>query len=176
MNLTPLYAFLSENNVKNHLAYMRTLKLKYSIIEKSTPALKGKNYEEVLRLNLPKKLTAELLPLILNIKAHELYFSSFTRTPKPSPLIRKYYTSENSFCYELLEAAKSEEHGYLYIYKDPRNRPRYKTAPTFDSSFLADKPELVLDLCEHAYFADYSFDYEAYLKGALSHLDLSRLS
>ncbi len=175
MNLSPLYCFLSENNVKNHLAYMRTLRLKYSILEKSLPRIKGVSPEELVRMNIPKKQSAELLPLILKIKAHELYFSSFTKTPKPCQLLKKYYISENSFCYELKEAAKRLDHGYLYVYKDGRGRPCFRTVEALDIGFLRDAPLLVIDLFEHSYFADYGFEYEKYLTGAISHLDFSRL-
>ncbi len=176
MNYNALYSFLSESNVKNHLSYMRTLKLKYSILEKSLPDIKGKTAEKILKMNLPKKQLCELLPMLLDIKAHELYFSSFTEKPKPSQILRKHYTSENSFCYELVESAKRCHHGYLYIYKDTRGKPCYKTVAATDRSFLSDNPQLVVDLCEHAYFADYSFEYEKYLKGAISHLDFTRLN
>ncbi len=176
MNYSSLYGFLSEQNVKNHLSYMRTLKLKYSILEKSIPQLKGKDAEALLKSNLPKKQIGEALPLLLNIKAHELYFSSFTDKAKPSKIIRKHYTSENSFCYQLAESAKRLEYGYLYIFKDLRGRPCFKTVTDLDRSFVSDKPILLVDLAEHAYFADYGFEYGKYLKGAISHLDFSKLT
>ncbi len=176
MNYTALYSFLSESNVKNHLAYMRNLKLKYSIIEKSIPELKGRSAEQVLRMNLSKKELSEVLPILIKIRAHELYFSSFTKEAKPSQILRKHYVSENSFCYELMESAKKCEHGFLYIYKDARGKPCYKTARELERAFFSDNPILAIDLYEHSYFSDYGFEYEKYLRGAISHLDFSKLT
>ena len=175
MNYTALYSFLSEQNVKQHLSYMREIKLKYSILEKSIPSLSGLDRERVLKLNLPKKQQYEIFPLIYKIKAHEIFFSSFTKEPKSSPILRKYYSSENDFCYRLKEAAKREEYGYLVIFKDGRGKPCFKVAADPVRDFSNCEPLLIIDLYEHAYFADYSYGYEKYLNGAISHLDFSRL-
>ena len=49
MNLNAMNLFLSEENIKRHLEHLRTQKLKYSILEKSVPELKGKSIKEILR-------------------------------------------------------------------------------------------------------------------------------
>lgn len=176
MNFTALHSFLSEANLKEHLSYFRNLKNKYSIIEKSCPELKGRNIEEILKMNLKRRLREEALGLLYKIRAHELYFSSFTEETKPSPLLRKYYSSENSFIYEMKCLSLCSDYGYIYIYRDNRGVPRFKYAGALDESFVKDRPMLLVDLYEHAYFADYGFNYSAYLDGAFSHLDLSRLN
>ena len=47
-------SFLSEANIKEHLSYLKTLKNKFSIIEKSYPELKGK-IENLFPLTLQEK-------------------------------------------------------------------------------------------------------------------------
>jgi superoxide dismutase len=175
MDHTALYTFLSESNVKRHLDYLNTLKLRLSILEKSIPKIKGKELREILSMNIPKSQKEEIIPLSLEILSHKLYFSSFTAEPKPSPTIRKYYFSESGFCYEMLKAAKNYTQGYLYIFKDKRGKPCFNITSAPDLFFFDLTPILLIDLYEHAYFTDYGFEKESYIKGALSRLDLFRL-
>ena len=175
MNYSQMYSFLSEDNVKRHLGFMRELTAKRSIIEKSIPALKGVGVGELVKMNTRRSVKNELLPLLLKIDAHRLYFSSFRKDPTPSEPIRRYYGSENSFCYEMREAARGQESGYLYVYKDQRGRPQFKVTDSLDVTFIKDSPNLLIDLFEHAYFADYAYSFGEYLKNALAHLDFSRL-
>ena len=176
MDYTPLYTFLSESNVKRHLDYLNTLKLRLSILEKSIPSVNGKTAREILDMNIPRRQKEEILPLTLEILAHKLYFSSFTTEPKSSPIVKKYYSSESGFCYDMMCTAKKFSYGYLYVFKDKKGRPDYRITCSPDILFLSSDPVFVIDLCEHAYFADYGFEKEKYLKGALSHLDLIRLN
>ena len=169
-------SFLSEANIKEHLSYLKTLKNKFSIIEKSYPELKGKSPDRVLKMNLKRQIRSEAFDLLLKIQAHEIFFSSFAREVKPSPAVRKYYSSENSFVYEMKMAALSCEYGYIYVYKDFKNVPRFRLTEALDERFIKDRPLLLVDLYEHAYFADYGFNYKGFLDGALSHLDLSLIS
>ena len=176
MNLKPLNTFLSQANIKEHLSYYRTLKNKHSILEKSYSELKGKSPEQILKMNFKRGVKDDALSLSYKIRAHELYFSSFSEEVKPSPIVKKYYFSENSFVYEMKKTALSFEYGYLYVYRDRRGIPRIRALKNLDEGFINDRPVLLLDLFEHAYFADYGFNYNAYLDGALSHIDLSLFS
>jgi superoxide dismutase len=176
MNISGMKSFLSEANIKEHLSYHRTLKNKYSIIEKSYPQLKGKCIEQLLKLNVKRQIKNEAFELLCKIRAHEIYFSSFSAEVKPSPLIRKHYFSENSFVYEMKMAALSREYGYLYVYSDFKGVPRFRCVREMGEVFIKDRPKLLVDLYEHAYFADYGFNYPLYLDGALSHLDLSLIT
>ena len=173
MNRQALKTFLSEANIKEHLSYCRTLKNKYSIIEKSYPELKGKSLEDILKMPLKRQLREEISELLYKIRAHELYFSSFSEEIRPSSLVRKHYGSENNFVYEMKQAALDMEYGYVYVYRDYKGIPRFRTLNCLDERFVRDRPILLLDLFEHAYFADYGFNYPLYLAGAFSHIDLS---
>ena len=41
---------------------------------------------------------------------------------------------------------------------------------------IMEKPLVAIDLAEHAYFGDYGFCREEYIKAAILHLDLSKIS
>ena len=175
MDFKALRRFLSEENIRRHLSYLRSLRLKLSIIEKSVAGIKGKSQGEILSMSLSKAVKREIIPLLANINLHETYFSSFTAEPRPSELIKKYHGSESAFCYRMKEAARGSDHGFLYVFKDQRGRPDFGVLRDIDISASEITPVLAVDLYEHAYFADYGYDYEGYLKGALSHLDFSKL-
>ena len=171
-----MLTFLSEGNLKAHLDYMKTMRSKHSILEKSLPDIKGKSAEEIFKMPLKRSLKNEILPNLISYELHKTYFSSFTDRCVPCELLRKHYGSESAFCYKLFEEARRLTHGYLYVYKDTRGRVSFRTASDADEIMIREKPLLLLDLFEHAYFTDYGYDYEKYIKNALAHLDFSRLS
>jgi len=176
MDISALRSFLSEENIKMHLGYMKNLKLKYSVSEKSIPSLSGKSMEDVRRLGVKKSVKEELLSLLSEIRLHECYFHSFSRTPHTSELIKKHYSSDSAFRYELLLVSRSAECGFLCVFVRDRSRPSVRVCDKDALVQYRDVPVLALDLCEHAYFLDYGFKREEYLRAAISHLDLSKLS
>ena len=175
MNYNPMLTFLSEGSIKSHIEYLRGERLRHSIEEKSFPEIKGKSPKEISSMNIKKSIKSEILPRLVNIKLHENYFSSFSSTPTTCKPIKKFYSSEDAFLYEILNIAKGAEYGFLYITADERRTPRIRLSVESDRVFVREFPILSLDLCEHAYFPDYSFDRDKYLRAALAHLDLSKL-
>ena len=171
-----MLAFLSEGNLKAHVEYAKDLRLKHSIIEKSLPEIKGKSSGELIRLPVKRSLKNEILPNLISYEAHRTYFSSFTDRPAPSDIIRKEYGSESALCYKLFEAARSANYGFLYLYRDPRGRICFRTVLEPSEIMARENPLLLIDLFEHAYFSDYGYSYEKYLRAALAHLDFSRLA
>ena len=170
-----MYTFLSEGSVKEHLSFLRTQRARLSIIEKSIPDLKGKSYSEIVKLPLKRALREDVIALLSVIKAHEIYFSSFTDKIRPSETLRRYYYSEDNFLYRMKREAMELSSGLAYVYKDGGGVPRIRVTREPDERLLREEPELLVDLYEHAYFTDYGFDKSRYLAAALSHLDLSRL-
>ena len=75
--------------------------------------------------------------------------------------------------YEVLETAKHTEQDFVYIYLDGGRVKIMAANPS--TAFLRFRPILALDLCEHAYFIDYAFDKERYLRAALAHFNLEKL-
>ena len=174
MEISHLRNFLSEENIRMHVGYMKNLKHRYSINEKSVPEIRGKRMEEIVKLGLSRKLVSELSALASEIKLHECYFSSFALSPSVSESLRKYYGSENSFCYGMLEVAKGGTGGFLCVFLDSRGRPVTRiVSPT--GLKIGESPVLALDLEEHAYFLDYGFKREEYFRAAISHLNIAKL-
>lgn len=167
--------FVSETAFAEHSAYLNNLKLRYSILKKSEAALSGLELSEIERhREIGGDIRREAIRLLSEIKAHELYFSSFSARGGKCPVLKKQYSSESGFIYELLKNSLNFLYGFCYVYKS-RSGIYYECAEEPAQIFNKCKPLLCIDLFEHAYFRDYGFRREEYLKNALSYLNLSRL-
>ena len=169
----PMRTFLTEENISIHRDYMKTLRHRHSIFEKSMPEIFGKNIFEIEKLRLSVKDKKEILPNFREYLAHHLYFNSFCEIQKPQPLLKKFYSSTETFLYEIHLLAMQENSGFVFVLIGDRGIPQicHKTM----EERLKTTPVLALDVSEHAYFLDYRFDKEAYIRGAISHLNLSLL-
>lgn len=170
-------SFLSESTQRIHKEYLNTQRLRYSILLKSEPQLIGLEAVDIQRSRgIKRDIKEEAVGQLSEIKAHELYFSSFGECGGRSDTIRARYGSENSFLYSTMRSALSFGEGYCFIVKSQNGifALNTKSAKTvyLDSRI---SPVLCIDLYEHAYFCDYGFKREEYLNAALSHLDLKRL-
>lgn len=174
MNYKPMLSFLSEDSIKAHNAYLKNLSSRHSVEEKSLPFIKGKSAFEISKMNIDKRVKSEILPLLFDIELHCAYFDSFTENPLPCREIKRYFSSEDDFCYQILTLARRTEYGFVYVVKNSRGEPEIKSTKE-SQRLLYQAPLLALDVCEHAYFSDYGFEREEYLKRALSHLDLTKL-
>ena len=166
--------FLSEDSIRGHLEFYRQERLKYSILEKSIPQIKGKALKELYKMQISGDMRGEILSRAIFLKSHELYFSSFCDRRRVCCEIKKYYSSEAAFLYELSEQALMMDGGFLYILRDKSGRP-YAVSEAecrFGRDFA---PCLAIDMAEHAYFLDYRFEKEGYIRAALASLDLSEI-
>lgn len=160
---------VSEATEAMHRDHLRTLKLKHSVFEKSYPALVGKDISDyTLTSRLPKGEREELFALKGNILAHELYFSCFIGSPSVI-IIPDYRGSYSELKYRLLCSALCSD-GFLVLFSDG-GELRFYAGNAFHRLFERHKPIFALDLCEHAYFYDYGFRKEEYLKAAISMID-----
>lgn len=167
--------FLSEENILLHQSYMRNLKLKYSILEKSIEGIKGKKMSQILRMRIHGRDAKEILDLLPEIELHELYFSSFAnKKNSSSSAVRLKYKSEGAFLNELYRLGMSIDHGFV-IANFRMNRIETFVLNDFTAAFTLGAPMLALDVCEHAYFSDYGFDKNSYLINALTYLDLGKI-
>lgn len=174
MHFEALRLFLSEGSIKEHERYLHELKLKYSVLAKSVPALSGLTLSEIWR-RLPRSdAKSEAVALLSEITAHEIFFDSFSEKRVRSPKIRSEYGSEDAFLYELFRLAKDTKSGFLYIYAD--GKIRCDVCHDGGFFFKGALPTLAVDLFEHTYFKDYSFDRKKYLSAALGCLDLSKIN
>lgn len=167
--------FLSKDSILEHMKYAENIRLQISILKKSFPQIYGKSFAEAMRCKIPKQYKIELQDRYVEYLSHELYFKSFAANDKPCREIKEYFSSEDSFCYEVLEIAKGQKNGYIYIYKGKGQGIKILHSASGYTPFLHFPPALCLDLEEHSYFADYGFRREEYLRSAIARLDLSLL-
>lgn len=175
MNLSAMNLFLSYSNIKRHLEHMREEKLRYSILEKSLPQLKGKSINQIIRLNIDRNAKDEAIKLLWYIKSHDCFFDSFAEKQTRSDNLLKFYSSAEKFLYDLYVEAVEHDGGFMYIYFDRQGVPKWIFSSECDGAFIRYKPVLALDLYEHSYFLDYGFNKRLYLRNALSYLNLASL-
>lgn len=164
--------FLSDENIALHKEYLRQMRLKYSILESSIPALCGAGVGGVMRLRLERRDRDDALSLLPGIVLHEIFFTSFSAVLYPrSSVLAKKYGSEATFLNELYRLSINAAYGFLVV-----DRGGGASVVTdYLGAFRYADPVLALDLCEHAYFLDYGFDRERYLVSALSYFDLTKI-
>lgn len=168
--------FLSEENIEIHKESVRQKKLKLSIIEKSVEGIKGANIREIMRQKLKKNDRDDALALMSDIRLHEIFFSSFAEnTYSSSEPVKRRYGSEASFLNELYRECMSQCFGFVCVFFLEGNVSIETAAFELHKLFYHSDPILAIDVSEHAYFLDYGFDKERYLRSALPYLDLSRL-
>ena len=165
---------LTEQNLSLHKEYLRELKLRLAVLEKSFPSGNTETLKDVRRLPLNSEEREAWRRLKAEVLAHEIYFSSFGKSGTPSESVREKYGSEASFLYTLYEECMKAKGGFLFIWKSNRGVEFFVTDEYSD---LLERytPILALDLCEHAYFNDYLYDKKAYIQASLRELDLSKL-
>ena len=174
MEYKAMLNFMSEDTLRAHLSHLDGLRSRLSFLKKCYPSFKDKTAGELASFRQYSRLPRELFLCALGIFLHEQYFSSFTEIPLPCREVKSYYTSENAFCYELLSAARETDSGFVYAVRDKRRGVRIVSDPLCSKPLLADRI-LSLDLSEHAYFSDYGFNRDEYLRRAIAYLDLPKL-
>lgn len=174
MNTEPMKLFLTEESIREHLGYLKHLKAKLSINEKSIPKLKGKTTRDILSMRIPRALSREMCEIKNRILSHEIYFSSFSEDRRSLDNIKRLHGTADSYRYEIFERANKSRCEFIYITQN-RGRTNITECNDISSPELLDGVKLCIDLSEHSYFLDYRFDRERYLKSACYYLDLSRL-
>ena len=163
--------FLSERSCALHKEYLEKLKLRYSILEKSVPEIRKKEISEIQKMRVPYK--NEILSLRCDIICHELFFTSFCHGHQNSKCVKEAFGSEAAFFYEIYQLSKEKENCFAIISMN-RGFPRLSFG--LPSMILRlSSPVLALDLYEHAYFLDYGFDKEEYVRRMLSCLNLNKV-
>lgn len=155
--------FLSEENINLHKEYLQNLKLKYSILEKSDAKIKGVPLSELYTLKVPREIRSEAVSLMEKIKLHEVYFSSFCEEFYNCERIKREFGSADNFAYLLLEISRKTDEDFVVAYLE---RGKIKISP-FKNAGRLQKPYIAIDLYEHAYFLDYKFNKEEYLRNAI---------
>ena len=167
-----LRMFLGERAIELHKEYVEECRLKLSILGKSGYDIEGKRYPELYRARLGDA-RGEILTLSREVYLHELYFDSFCQGGATSATVKRDFRSTASFLYALERLAMSSSGGFLVVSRVGEGVET--SVSTSHLERIRGTPILALDICEHAYFLDYGFDKLAYVRGALTHLDPSKL-
>lgn len=167
--------FLSEENYEMHMEYLRTLRLKYSIYKDDSTSTKNRNKNDILRQNIKNIRNDKSASLLLEITLHDVFFNSFSdgRLFSSDFLVRSF-GSEAGFLNQVFQRCMDLESGFLCVFTTEGG---IHFGSSRESSLFLKYgiPNIAIDLCEHAYFLDYGFDRERYLRSAISYLDASKL-
>ena len=168
-------AFLDAESIGEHMEYLRGLKLRYSILEKSIDGIRGKSVGDIMKMKLSRGEREDIMRLLPEIRLHEIFFNSFSGNRfVNSELVREGFGSEGAFLNELYRLCMRTEYGFVSVCV--RGREIYLVGGgEYPRHFQSAEPILCIDLCEHAYFSDYRFCKDEYLQRALMYFDISRL-
>ena len=170
-----MYRFLSEQTLFAHKEYVRTLSLKYSILEDSIPNIKNADIDKIQSIRINNRDKEEALSLLCEIKCHDMYFASFDREMGlNSPLARRQYGSEDALAMCILYEGMKKDIKFVSI-GIKQGRISIHASKDYHTHFDIHTPKLMIDVEEHAYFWDYGFDKERYIKSALLYLNLAKL-
>ena len=111
----------------------------------------------------------------LEIELHELFFSSFFEKNMKAKLPFYNNSSQAGFLYEAEREAVLGDGLFLIICKSNKGVICKSLIRTY-AEFPESKPLLCIDLCEHSYFSDYSFDKRRYVREALLHLNFNKMN
>ena len=164
--------FFSIENLNLHKEYLRQEKIRYSVYEICYPEIKDKSLFELKHMRLGND-KEKIIGMKADIILHDVFFNSFGNRYEASEAIRGQYRTEQNFLYELYEASR-EGIGFTVVYID-KGKITVSSGEKLLESRREIVPLLTIDLCEHAYFLDYGFNKEEYLKNAISFLNLKKI-
>ncbi len=166
-------SFLSPTAEREHREYLTTLKHRANIWKKNGYDIGKITEREILASRLYREERESLAELKHDVEMHELYFSSFSGTYMPCAAVKRSFGSENNFAYELSRYAEKKKMGFVCVYTDRSGRVGFCDSERLPAGAT---PRLAIDVSEHAYFRDYGFKKEKYLRAAIARLDFSRLT
>ena len=111
MYFEALNRFLSEENIRRHEEYVKTQRLRLSIIEKSDCKIQGKTIAEIRRMNIDWELKREIVEIKKCILSHERFFDSFSINHSRNPRCEKVI-------YDIFTTARKTENSFLYVFFD----------------------------------------------------------
>lgn len=164
--------FVSEENYIKHREAAGRDVLRLSVYEKSLP-ISGKSACEIARMRVRGFDMREVAELWCDVLLHRVFFGSFCdRTHPTSRAVREQFGSEAVLLDELFRCGMRLRRGFVAVVRE-RGRISAVGSESSLEVVLHGEVLLAVDVSEHAYYGDYPFDKESYLKAALSHLDLS---
>ena len=169
--------FLDEDTINKHKEYVHSLKLKNSILIKSFPVLAGKNIAQIAKIRINDDVKKEAMTTRGEIDLHEVYFESFSKERRVinDEAIKAEFGSVANMLFELKRTSSKIRVGFCGIALG-RKKLQIFACEDYYSIFFDSKPIIAIDICEHAYFKEYSFDKEGYLGKAIKFLNVNKIS
>ena len=168
--------FVSEENYAKHKAEVEKRRLRLHVLEKSCPEAPRLDAAGIMRRQRRIPDAVSMASLRADVDLHRLYFDSFSeRVMIPSTAARSFFGSEAALLSSMLREGMKLAYGFVCLVRDKRGVLSVRAASDILEMYNGAVPMLAVDLCEHAYYADYGFDKERYLKAALPHLRLNVL-
>lgn len=168
--------FLHESSVARHMEYYNNLMLKISILKKSVPELRNATVYDLDFLRLQKAVAEECSPLMWEAELHRVWFSSFSNVKFPPSLaVRRKFGSEAVFLNKIYRMGMDLATGFVSV-GIKEGKICLFSCEKYDGHRKNGVIILAIDVSEHAYYGDFGFDKDRYLREALTYLDLSLLN
>lgn len=167
--------FISDINYSTHKEAAGRDILRLGLLERSHPGIATASPKAIARMRargVDMRAAAELKASVI---LHRVFFDSFSdEGAVPSAAVRRIFGSEAALLTRLYDSAMKLRIGFAAVVKSGREALVCASENALDI-LLAGEPILAVDLFEHAYYGDYGFGKEAYLRDALTHLKLGKL-
>lgn len=164
--------FISESNRMRHKEALGQDILRLGIIERSVPEVAVAEPVKIARMRVPGLDMRAAAELKASIILHKVFFGSFLSEGfSQSAAVRLSFGSERSLCERMLGEGLALRLGFAALVKYDGKLAISASESALGVLKLGD-PLLAVDLFEHAYYGDFGFDKEAYLRAALSRLKL----
>lgn len=175
MDYSTMNLFLSDENIKIHMEYLKELKLRYSILQKSCHLLDCDDIKTIFRKKLNHDIKKDALEILCDVKSHELFFNSFINVVPVCNGIKRLYGSKEKFIFDLYVISQRNSCGFVYVFLNKNGIPTIKFTQNPIDIFINYDPVIAYDLFEHTYFKDYGFNRNKYFINSLRYLNLKLL-
>lgn len=170
-----LSRIFSDASQRMHRAYLEQQIYRFEALSAhlslpSPPAL-----SDICALRIAREEKTLLRDLYRDILAHRIFFRSFSERVAPYRDRVKKYRSESAFLYHALNVCRDANAPFCFFFPNRTGQIEMSVCGISEQNAKNAEQVRAIDLCEHAYFTDYGFDRERYLRAALMHLDLATL-
>lgn len=167
--------FISEENRTAHAEYYGRMLARISVYEREYPELSGKPLSDIMRLCRRLRGADEISELYADAHLHRVFFGSYSGEGyQPSHAARELFGSEAAMRDKIFKEAMRLPYGFVAVVRNSRGA-EVIGSESGKKILSAGEPLLALDVCEHAYYGDWGFNKEGYLRAALFFMRLTSL-
>lgn len=167
--------FVSERNYLMHKDAAGKDALRLGVLLRSVPKSVADDVGKLMRMRVTGMDMRSVSELKASVVLHKVFFDSFRDGRfSPSEAVRQHFGSEAALRSMMLREAMQKPRGFVALLLS-RKKPLVLASESALDILLRGTPLLAIDISEHAYYGDWGFDKEGYLKAAISRLDLSAL-